>query len=93
MLPTSFGVETACVVPSRFSVISPRSTGLSASLMLRLILVFRTRHRWILVVAALFPLGFLLLGVFVECVHGSGIIRMARRGKGVQGHLDFLDQG
>ena len=54
--PTSFRVETSCVVPWRFSVISPRSTGLSASLMVRLIVVFRTRHRWILVVAALFTL-------------------------------------
>ena len=54
--PTSLGVETSCVVPGRFSVISPRSTGLSASLMVRLILVFLTRHRWILVVAALFTL-------------------------------------
>ena len=53
---TSFGVETSCVVPGRFSIISPRSMGLSASLMVRLILVFRTRHRWILVVAALFTL-------------------------------------
>ena len=56
MLPTSFGVVTSCVVPGRFSIISPRSTGLSASLMVRLFLVFRTRHRWILVVAALFTL-------------------------------------
>ena len=53
---TSFEVETSCVVPGRFSVMSPRSTGLSASLMVRLILVFRTRHRWILVVAALLTL-------------------------------------
>ena len=56
MLPTSFRVETRFLVPGRFSVISPRSTGLSASLMVRLILVFRTRHRWNLVVAALFTL-------------------------------------
>ena len=56
MLPTSFGVETSCVVPGCFSFISPRSTGLSAALLVRLILVFRTRHRWILVVAALFTL-------------------------------------
>ena len=53
---TSLGLETICVVPGRFSVISPRYKGLSASLMVRLILVFRTRHRWILVVAALFTL-------------------------------------
>ena len=33
---------------------APCSTGLSASLMVRLILVFLPRHRWILVVAALF---------------------------------------
>ena len=58
MLPTSFGVETSCVVPGRFSVFSPRSTGLSASLMVRLILVFRTSYRWILVVAALCTLVF-----------------------------------
>ena len=45
------------MVPGRFSVISLHSTGLSASLMLCLILVFRTRHRWILVVAALFTLA------------------------------------
>ena len=68
--PTSFGVETSCVVPGRFSVISPRSTGLSASLTVRLILVFRTRHRWILVVAALFTFTFhsltSLLSVFME---------------------------
>ena len=55
---TSIGVETSCVAPGRFSVISPRSTGLSASLMMRLILVFLTKRRWILVVAALFTLAF-----------------------------------
>ena len=53
---TFLGVETSCVVPGRFSVISPRSTGLSASLMVRLILVFFTGQLWILVVAALFTL-------------------------------------
>ena len=53
---TSLGVETSSVAPGRFSVISPRSTGLRASLMVRLIPVFLTRQRWILVVAALFTL-------------------------------------
>ena len=53
---TLLGVETSCVAPGRIRVISPRSTGLSASLMVRLILVFLTRHRKILVVAALFTL-------------------------------------
>ena len=53
---TSLGVETSCVAPGGFSVISPHSTGLSALLMVRLILVFLTRHRWISVVAALFTL-------------------------------------
>ena len=53
---TSLGVETSCVAPGGFSVISPRSTGLSASLMVRLIPVFLTRQRWTLVVAALFTL-------------------------------------
>ena len=41
---TSLGVETSSVAPGRFSVISPRSTGLGAFLMVRLILVFLTRH-------------------------------------------------
>ena len=53
---TSLGVETSCVAPGRFSVNSPRSTGLSASLMVHLILVFLTRHQWILMVAALITL-------------------------------------
>ena len=56
MLLTSFGVETSCVVPWRFSIFSPRSTGLGASLMVRLILVFWNMHRWILVGAALLTL-------------------------------------
>ena len=53
---TLLGVETSCVAPGRFSPISPRSTGLSGSLMVRLILVFLRRQRWILAVAALFTL-------------------------------------
>ena len=53
---TSLGVQRSCVAPGRYSVISARPTGLSASLMVRLILVFLTRHRWILVVAAFFTL-------------------------------------
>ena len=41
---TYLGVETSCVAPGRFSVISPCSTGLSASVKVCLILVFLTRH-------------------------------------------------
>ena len=54
---TSFGLETSCVVLGRLRVISPRSTGLRASLTVRLVLVFWTMHRWILVVAAVLTLA------------------------------------
>ena len=57
MLLTSFGVETSCAVPGRFRVVSPRSTGLSALRIVRLILIFWTRHRGIFVVAALLTLA------------------------------------
>ena len=43
-LLTSLWLETSCVVPRRFSVLSPLSMGLSVSLLVRLILGFDTRH-------------------------------------------------
>ena len=88
--PTSFRVETSCVVPGRFSVIALRSTGLSASLMVCLILVFRTRQQWILVVAALFTLASHSLTSMLSVSMEAGWPGWLGGGRGCRDALIFL---